>query len=157
MNVLLDRTGEVTSLLEAKRRLPDEAAAALAREELDSYVNSTARSLRNGLLGLEHAARLDAAESVPYLLTTIFALEARVRPFNKYLEAELRERPLAEPAWAADTLLPQLAAAVAPGPAVQHALFREVERAARAGGLGDVIDSWEPDVAWLRGEAPYRG
>jgi hypothetical protein len=34
----------------------------------------------------------------------------------------------------------------------QRRLFRAVERHARERGLGGVIDGWEPDVAWLRGE-----
>jgi hypothetical protein len=28
-----------------------------------------------------------------------------------------------------------------------------MERLARAGGHGAVVDSWEPNLAWLRGEA----
>jgi hypothetical protein len=32
-------------------------------------------------------------------------------------------------------------------------LFADVEQLARAHGHGDVIDGWEPDVAWLRGES----
>ncbi|HZO34363.1 MAG TPA: hypothetical protein VFB17_04730 [Gaiellaceae bacterium] len=35
----------------------------------------------------------------------------------------------------------------------QRALFREAEALARANGLGAVIDGWEPDAAWLRGDA----
>jgi hypothetical protein len=34
----------------------------------------------------------------------------------------------------------------------QQALFRDAERLAREHGFGEVIDGWEPDVAWLRGE-----
>ena len=30
--------------------------------------------------------------------------------------------------------------------------FRMLERAARATGHGAIVDGWEPDVAWLRGE-----
>jgi hypothetical protein len=35
-------------------------------------------------------------------------------------------------------------------------MFRDVERVARCRGFGEVIDSWEPDVDWLRGVAEYR-
>ena len=34
----------------------------------------------------------------------------------------------------------------------QQALFRDAESLARSHGLGTVIDTWEPDVAWLRGD-----
>jgi len=33
-------------------------------------------------------------------------------------------------------------------------LFRDMERRAGAGGHGAVVDSWEPNVAWLRGGDP---
>jgi predicted nucleotidyltransferase len=155
--VLLDKTGDVARVLDEKRGLPAEARDGLARAAVDGYVNATFRSLRNGLLGLEAAARLDAAESVPHLLTAIFALEGRVRPFNKYLAWELRERPLVEQAWSAERLLPRLARVLDGAIEDQHALFRDLERVAREHGLADVIDGWQPDVAWLRGDAPFRG
>lgn len=157
VRLLLDRTdGEVPRLLAEKRAVPDEVRQARVPALLDTYVNAYHRSARNGLVGLDAAARLDAAESLPPFLTAIFMLERRVRPFNKHLEWELRERPLADGAWSADRLLPRLARILDGGLADQQALFRDVERAARAAGFGAVIDSWEPDVPWLRGEAAYR-
>ena len=36
-------------------------------------------------------------------------------------------------------------------PGEQRRLFRHAERLARTRGLGDVVDSWEPDVPFLRG------
>jgi hypothetical protein len=38
----------------------------------------------------------------------------------------------------------------------QHELFRRIEDPARREGFGDVIDSWAPDVEWLRGSGGYR-
>jgi hypothetical protein len=38
----------------------------------------------------------------------------------------------------------------------QHELFTLVEGPARDAGFGDVVDGWEPDVEWLRGNAAYR-
>jgi hypothetical protein len=153
VDVLVDKTGELRPLLAAKARLPDDGRRSIAAEALDEYVNATYRSLKNAMRGLERAARLDAVESIPPFLRAIFAFEGRIRPYNKYLEWELRTRPLAEPAWAADSLLPRLDAVAAGNASAQRALFRDVERAARIGGYGEVIDGWEPDVAWLRGEA----
>ena len=34
----------------------------------------------------------------------------------------------------------------------QHSLFRRVEAHVRARGLGELVDSWEPDVPLMRGE-----
>jgi hypothetical protein len=152
--VLVDKTGEVSAILAEKARLAEDEARELATEAIDSFVNSTWRSLRNRVRGLERAARLDAAESIPYLLTAIFALERRIRPFNKYLEWELREHPLADPRWQADALLPRIDRVGAADEGEQHAMFCDLEQAARSSGLGAVIDSWEPDVARLRGTRP---
>jgi hypothetical protein len=33
-----------------------------------------------------------------------------------------------------------------------RAAFRMLERAARSTGHGAIVDGWEPDVAWLRGD-----
>ncbi len=156
VRLLLDKEGDIARVLESKRHLPPDARGAVARAAIDGYINSTFRSLRNRLLGLETAARLDAAESVPLLLTAIFALEGRVRPYNKYLEWELGEHPLAEGAWSAERLIPRLNGVLDAVSEDLHALFRDVERVAREHGLDDVIEGWEPDVAWLRGGAGYR-
>lgn len=155
--VVLDKTGEIGPLLAEKARLPDDRTRGIAAAAIDSFVNSTFRSLRNGARGLDRAARLDAAESLPWLLTAVFAIEERVRPANKYLEWELRERPLVESVWAAEAFLPRIDRILAGDQAEQRAMFRDLEDIARRHGLGDVIDGWEPDVAWLRGESAQRG
>ena len=93
-------------------------------------------------------------EAVPYALRAIFALEGRVRPYNKYLEWELRHHPLE--GWTADGLLPLLDRVLTGEPEAQHELFDRIEGPARDAGFGDVVDAWEPDVAWLRGETEYR-
>src|SRR5205823_12593929 len=95
-----------------------------------------------------------AVEAIPYAVRTLFALGDRVRPYNKYLEWELRHHPL--DGWAADELLPLIDRVLAGEPTAQHELFNRIEPQARRAGFGDVIDSWEPDVAWLRGSGGYR-
>ena len=150
---LVDKTGgELTRVVEEKGRLPRDAALRVAAEALDSYVNSYYRSAKNARAGLELAARLDAAESIPYLLSALFAFEERVRPYNKYLEWELESFPLSGDGWSAGRLIPRLDRIAATGDlGEQQRLFRDVEHAARERGFGRVIDGWEPDVAWLRG------
>ena len=54
-------------------------------------------------------------------------------------------------AWERSALLARLSdIARSADPADQAALFRDVETLARERGFGDVIDGWQPDVAWLR-------
>jgi predicted nucleotidyltransferase len=148
VDVRVDKSnGELAAILAEKELIPDDKRDELVREALGGFINSTYRSLRYG-------TRLDAAESIPYALRAIFALAGRVRPFNKYLDWELRNHPL--PGWEADTLLPVIAGVLDRDRHSQHELFRLVERDARTHGFEAEIEEWEPDVAWLRGEAGYR-
>ena len=147
-DVVLDKTdGELTRVVTELESLPSGCGDAIVRDALDGYINQTYRSLRYG-------TRLDAVEAVPHALRTIFALGGRVRPYNKYLEWELRHHPLE--GWTADELLPLLDRVLTGEPDAQHELFNRVEPPARRAGFGDVIDSWEPDVDWLRGNGGYR-
>jgi len=140
--------GGLRRVVEAKGVLGAGEAEQLSRESLGVYTNSLYRSLRNSELRLDLAARLDAADSVSALLTALFALERRVRPFNKYLRWELETHPLRD--WDSDELSRLLDAATAGSAASQRALFRRVEPRVRAHGFGDVVDDWEPHAAFLR-------
>ena len=147
-DVVLDKTGgELARVVAELEALPSGTRDTVVREALDGYINQTYRSLRYG-------TRLDAVEAVPYALRTIFALENRVRPYNKYLEWELRHHPLA--GWTADDLLPLLDRVLTGEQEAQHELFNLVERPARDAGFGEVVDGWEPDIEWLLGEGDYR-
>jgi len=147
-DVVLDKTGgELMRVVAEQESLPTGSRDSIVREALDNYVNQTYRSLRYG-------TRLDAVEATPSALRTIFALENRVRPYNKYLEWELRHHPLAD--WTADELLPLLDRVLTGEPEPQRELFNRIEPLARRDGYHDVIDGWEPDVDWLRGNGEYR-
>lgn len=147
-SVVLDKTGgELTSVVAGMEFLLPGHRDAVVRDSLDGYINQLYRSLR-------YATRLDAVESVAYALRAIFALGGRVRPYNKYLEWELRHHPLDD--WSADELLPLLDRILTGEGAAQRELFNRVEPLARREEFADVVDGWEPDVAWLRGDAAYR-
>jgi hypothetical protein len=156
VRLVLDKTGEIESILAAKSRVPDDDRDRIVRDGIDGFINATYRSLRYGAVGAVEGARLDAAESLAPLLTALFGMDGRVRPFNKYLYSELSTEPLSDPAWRAESLMPRIVAVLDGDAGEQHALFRDVERVVRANGYGDVVDSWEPDLRWLRGDAPYR-
>jgi hypothetical protein len=145
----LDRLdGRIEQIVDRKRRLTADEATTIAGEALDDYVNFLVRALRNLEAGRELEGRLDAAASIAPLLTTAFALEGRVRPFNKWLRFALAREPLsiADLAERVDRIRRD------GDPDDQRGLFREVETRARATGHGAAIDAWEPDVGWLRGQ-----
>ena len=151
--LVLDKLdGEIAGLVAQKATLTEDEARSLASSALDDYVNSYYRSARNHQNGLVLESQLDAAESVGPLLTTLFALDRRVRPFNKFLVFELELEPLPGEPWGADRLLARVRTIVSSGDLpTQQGLFRDVEALARERGLGEVIDGWEPDVPWLCG------
>jgi len=139
----LDKAGAVAAQLAEVTKVDPGTAT----EPLDGYVNSYYRSAKNARAGLELPALLDAHESIPCYLDFVFAAHGRVRPYNKWLEWELREHPLP-----VGLDLRRLERIARTGDLDdQQALFRETERLARELGHGATIDGWEPDVAWLRG------
>jgi hypothetical protein len=102
--VVLDRLdGGIARILAAKARLETDEAFQDASRWLDAYANSLYRSVKNDRDGHSLAARLDAADSIRFLLELLFALDHRPRPYNKYLEWELARFPLH--GWDADKLL----------------------------------------------------
>ena len=142
--------GQIGRLVADMGALEPDEARALAAEKLDDYVNAYYRAAKNAGAGLPDEARLDAAESVPLLLDFLFAVHGRVRPFNRFLAWELERRPLPGAAWKSDALLSRLERVAAGNLEAQRQTFRDVESVARANGLGDVLDGWEPDLVWLR-------
>jgi hypothetical protein len=148
---VVDRTGEISELLEEKGSLPRDAARRIAAQALDDYMNQYYRSAKNFRDGNELTGRLDAAESIGYFLTTLFALHERVRPYNKYLPWELEHHPLPGDEWSAERLLPLLDVVREGDLAAQRSLFRDLEKLARERGHGDVVDAWGADLALMRG------
>jgi predicted nucleotidyltransferase len=148
---VVDRTGEISELLEEKGALPRDAARGIAAQALDDYMNQYYRSAKNFRDGNEFTGRLDAAESIPYFLTTLFALHERVRPYNKYLPWELEQHPLPGDEWSAERLLRLLDAVREGDLAAQRSLFRDLEKLARERGYGEVVDGWGADLVLMRG------
>lgn len=94
-------------------------------------------------------ARLDAADSIRFLLELLFALDRRPRPYNKYLEWELARYPL--PGWDTGMLLEAADRISGTGDVpTQRRLFARVEAAARHAGLGAVLDAWGEDLDLMR-------
>jgi hypothetical protein len=149
--VLLDRTGG--ALAEAVRRqatlTPDEADAILVdHDRLDGWVNFAYRALKSDRDGRALEARLDAAESVAWLLDVVFAIAGRVRPYNKYLRWELRTHPV--DGWPADDLLGLVARLLDGDAAAVREVFPRVRAACAAyderrghSRTTDLINGWD--------------
>ncbi|WP_089102489.1 hypothetical protein [Streptomyces hyaluromycini] len=148
--IVLDRLdGGIAQILAAKARLDADEAFQAADEWLDAYANSLYRSVKNDRNGHALATRLDAADSIRFLLEFVFALDRRPRPYNKYLEWELARFPL--PGWDTGMLLDAADRISATGDvSTQRRLFAHVEAAARRAGHGAVLDAWGEDLDLMR-------
>ena len=149
--VLVDKTGQLRQLIDWKGVVPDDLRLPLVRESLDGYVNSLYRSLKCLRNGNRLGARLEAADSIGYALTFVFALEGRHRPYYGYLERELQARPLQGFPLTGEELVGMIAAIVESGEAPpQQRLLSVVDGLARRAGCGDILDSWGEKYAWMR-------
>lgn len=92
--VIIDKTNEIQKLVDEKGVLESDKIQKIAHDALGGYLNSLHRSLKNLRDGNTLAGHLDATETIPRILTFIFAIEGRVRPFNKFLIWELENYPL---------------------------------------------------------------
>jgi hypothetical protein len=148
--VVLDRLGGgIAQILADKAQLDANQAFRSSAEWLDAYANSLYRSVKNDRDGNALAARLDAADSVRFLLELLFALDRRPRPYNKYLMWELARYPL--PDWETGKLLNAVDCIARTGDVrVQRRLFARVEAAARQAGHSKVLDAWGEDLDLMR-------
>ncbi|MEU9879261.1 hypothetical protein [Streptomyces phaeochromogenes] len=148
--IVLDRLdGGIAQILARKARLDADDAFREAGEWLDAYANSLYRSVKNARDGHALAARLDAADSIRFLLELLFALDRRPRPYNKYLEWELARFPL--PGWDTRLLLDAVDRISGKGDvSAQRRLFAQVEAVARRAGHSAVLDAWGEDLNLMR-------
>ncbi|MBF5083080.1 hypothetical protein [Quadrisphaera sp. INWT6] len=157
--VLLDRTeGAITKAVRRQATLtPDEIDAVLLdASRLDGWLNYTYRALKSDRDDRPLERRLDAAESMPWLLDVVFALAGRVRPYHKYLPWELREQPVR--GWPAEDFLPLLASLLDGEPRALREVFARVEAQCAAHDVArghrrteEVIAGWGEGLALLRG------
>jgi hypothetical protein len=153
--VLVDKTGTLRGQLAQKGAVPEELKVPLLRESLDAYVNSFYRSLKCLRNGNRLGARLEAGDSIGFLLTFVYALDGRHRPFFGYLERELRARPLKSLPLSGKELLAMIGEIVESGNAApQQALFEVIDAVAWQHGCGDVLEAWGDDYPWMRSYRP---
>lgn len=157
--VVLDRTqGELSMLAERQATVSQEEARSIlvTHDRLDGWVNYAYRALKSDRDGRTLERRLDAAESMPWALDTIFTLHGRVRPYHKYLPWELQHHPL--PGWTAEELLGLLERTLDGDPEALRETFARIEGMCREfdASLSEpvllpIIDGWGSELALFRG------
>lgn len=139
---VVDKAGEVQPLVERIGSLPRRHRRPLVARRLDAYLNSTYRSVKAYRRGRDFAARLEGAHAVEHLLVALFALHGRFKPYNDYLDREMRHLRLL--GGLEDALLARLSSILATAqPRLQFGLRDDMVRIFRAQGFGEVFDSWQ--------------
>ena len=132
--VLLDKTGEVERLLDVIAVIPPERARQEAAEAFDAYLNAFVRSVKAWRRGDELGARLQACESVAYLVRALFALEGLWAPYHDRISGRLEL--LETQGWPPGALQRTLFELVSSGdPRLQQRLELDVEALMAARGL----------------------
>ena len=148
--ILLDRLdGGIADLVERQATPTRDEAIEWARSGLDAYVNQLYRAVKSRRDGSPAAAYLDEVESVPWLLSTVFALHGRLRPYNKYLDWELATYPLS-PFWTTGLQSDRVLAN-------SLRLFPAVANLAGEQRHGDVLAAWGTDIDLIRAAASRPG
>lgn len=140
----IDKTGEIQKIIDEKGILPKEQKFKVAKDALDGYLNFLYRSIKNNRDGNMFASHFDACESLPRLLTFLFAVEGRVRPYNKFLRWELENYPLKNLSIQSKDFLRKIELIFKSGDLeIQKEFHTLVEQVALKNDCSDVIDSWE--------------
>lgn len=152
LEMLVDKTGgKLQQMVDEKGIIPSEKINEVVTFSLEAYVNLVYRSLKNNRDRNTVGARLDAVESIPYLLTAIFAIEGCERPYNKYLVWEFKNHPLKKIPWDTEKFINYLMSILENGDVeAQKQLLRDSESLFRQAGYGSVFDSWGEKLNWMK-------
>ena len=145
--------GGVAEVVARRAAYEPELATRHAREWLSTYVNQLYRALKNLRDGLVLESQLDGSAGLDPMVGAMFAMQGRLRPYNKFLAWELEHDPLAHLPWSAGEFLALLSAAVRQeNPDAHVQLFRGVDSIAIECGFGDHLrDEWGATIDWILG------
>jgi hypothetical protein len=148
VNALIDKTGEVQALLEAKSNIPSSERHRFLEEALDSYINSLYRSLKCHRRTETLGALLEANASLPFALDVIFGLEGRVRPFLSYLRLEFERYPLKNSS--SEAILEIVHRIASQGDLHAQATLLECIEAHTQPEFQFVFDGWNEAYPWMK-------
>jgi predicted nucleotidyltransferase len=141
---IIDKTGEIQKLMSEKGNLPPHVQKEVVSEALGGYFNQVYRSAKYTRDGKEFSAYLDASEGMPLLMTLLYGLEGRVRPYNKYFEWELHNHPLKLLPCSADEFIADYKHILLTGDfETQSKIFKAVKRLLIDNGFEADVEEWK--------------
>ena len=141
---IVDKTGEIQKLMDEKGTLPESVREEVIKKSIDSYLNQVYRSAKYWRDGKKLSAYIDATESLPFLMTALYALENRLKPYNKYFEWELRNYPLRLLPWEVDEFISDYKHILETGDIkTQEKFFKEIKKIFADQGFGNIFSEWK--------------
>lgn len=155
---IIDKTGgEIEKLFLEKSVIPPDKVKEAVSGYLDAYVNQIYRSLKCYRDGNVIASKLEAAESIPWLLNSIFGLEGRLRPYYKYIQWELKNYPLINLPFSNEEFLEKIMKIIEIGDIqTQQETLKSIEPIFRKNGYDDVFNGWKEKFLWMKTYTPTK-
>ena len=150
VKILVDKTnGDLEKIAHEKGHIPQDKLDKFIDWWIDGYVNGVYRSVKcirnENLFG----AHIEAANSMLDLLTLVFAMNGRHRPFLGYVEKELKTYPLEHLPWTSDEFVAKLKKVLETADLqTQQELLIGIEKLSREMGHGKMFDGWEGKDKW---------
>lgn len=147
--ILIDKTSELLKLVEEKGYLPKDKLDKFIDWWIDGYVNGVFRSVKCIRNRNQFGAHLEAVNSMLDLLTLLFALNGRHRPFLSYVEKELDKYPLQYLPWPPREFVKKISQVLTNADLkTQQELLIGTEKMCREIGHGHMFDGWEGKDKW---------
>jgi len=157
VKILVDKTnGELEKIVQEKGQIPSDKLSKFIDWWIDGYVNGVYRSVKcirnNNLFG----AHLEVVNSMLDLLTLVFAMNGRHRPFLGYVQKELEQYPLEHLPWKAEEFVKKIKIVLETADLeTQQELLSGIEKMSRETGHGHMFDGWEGKDKWTMNFKPY--
>ena len=141
---IIDKTGEIQKIMDEKGLLPESVREELIKESIDAYLNQVYRSAKYWRDGKNLSAYIDATESLPFLMTALYALENRLKPYNKYFEWELKNHPLKLLPWGVDEFISDYKHILETGDIkTQEKILKDVKKLFIENGFKNIFSDWK--------------
>jgi predicted nucleotidyltransferase len=150
VRILVDKTGgELEKIIKEKGCIPQDKKDAFVDYWIDGYVNGVYRSVKCIRNGNTFGAHLEAVNSMLDLLTLVFGINGRYRPFLGYVQKELEKFPLKNLPWSPDKFVENIEIVLKTAKLeTQQELLEGIEKMCREIGHGHVFDGWEGKDRW---------
>jgi hypothetical protein len=150
VKILVDKTsGNLAKECSKKGYIPKDKQSKFIDGWIDGYVNGVYRSVKCIRNDNVFGAHLEAVNSMLDLLTLVFGMNGRHRPFLGYVEKELRMYPLQNLPWKSEEFVKKIKFVLETADLkTQQELLLGVERMSREMGHGHMFDGWEGKDKW---------